>query len=56
MIDSWKILTQRTNAQNFAEILEQSALDYTDLQVIYDSDYMPFESKGYVVVGVYDGG
>ena len=36
------------------------ALDYTDLQVvfgpIYDSDYMPFEALGYVVVGIYDGG
>jgi len=47
-------------SQDFADFLEQIAVDLTDLQVmlgpIYDSDYMPFEAQGYVVVGIYDGG
>ena len=48
------------DSQRFGEIMEQAAVDYTDLQVmlgpIYDSDYMPFEALGYVVAGLYDGG
>ena len=44
----------------FADVMEQMALDYTDLDVvlgpIYDSDYMPFEALGYVTIGCYDGG
>jgi len=37
------------DSQRFGEIMEQAAVDYTDLQVmlgpIYDSDYMPFEAR-----------
>ena len=48
------------DSQIYGEFMKQMALDYTDLQVvfgpIYDSDYMPFEALGYVVVGIYDGG
>jgi hypothetical protein len=48
------------DSQRFGEVMEQTAVDYTDLQVmlgpIYDSDYMPFEALGYVVAGLYDGG
>jgi Zn-dependent M28 family amino/carboxypeptidase len=47
-------------SQNFARIMAQIAVDYTDLDVmlgpIYDSDYMPFEAAGYVAIGGYDGG
>ncbi|HEY6166350.1 MAG TPA: hypothetical protein VIW25_15745 [Nitrososphaeraceae archaeon] len=36
------------DSQRFGEIMEQAAVDYTDLQVMlgptYDSDYMPFEA------------
>jgi len=39
--------------------LMRDMIKYTDLQYrwgsIYDSDYEPFESEGYVVLGVYDG-
>lgn len=55
-----KVSTNDKDSQRFGEILEQMTLDYTDLDVllgpIYDSDYMPFEALGYVVVGLYDGG
>lgn len=48
------------DSQTLADMMEQIALDYTDLDVmlgpIYDSDYMPFEALGYVTVGGYDGG
>jgi Zn-dependent M28 family amino/carboxypeptidase len=48
------------DSQSFADMMEQMALDYTNLDVIlgpiYDSDYMPFEALGYVTVGGYDGG
>jgi Zn-dependent M28 family amino/carboxypeptidase len=47
------------DSQTFAQIMEQMAVDYTDLDVmsgpIYDSDYMPFEALGYVAIGGYDG-
>jgi hypothetical protein len=40
--------------------MAQLATDYTQLPVvmgeIYGSDYMPFEARGYVVVGLYDNG
>jgi hypothetical protein len=52
--------TNDQDSQTFADMMEQIALDYTDLDVmqgpIYDSDYMPFEALGYVTVGGYDGG
>ena len=55
-----KIQTNDKDSQAFADIMEQIALDYTDLDVvlgpIYDSDYMPFEALGYITVGCYDGG
>jgi hypothetical protein len=39
--------------------MEQMAKNYTELQVefdpIYASDYMPFEARGYVYIGAYDG-
>lgn len=47
-------------SQQFAQVMAQLATDYTNLPVvlgeIYGSDYMPFEARGYVVIGVYDDG
>ena len=55
-----KVTTNDKDSQAFADMMEQMALDYTDLDVIlgpiYDSDYMPFEALGYVTIGCYDGG
>jgi hypothetical protein len=52
--------TNDQDSQTFGGMMEQMALDYTDLDPIlgpiYDSDYMPFEALGYVTVGGYDGG
>jgi hypothetical protein len=46
-------------SMEFGQEMEQSAKDYTDLEVEFDpidaSDYMPFEARGYVCVGAYDG-
>ncbi len=46
-------------SQLFAAKMAQMAADYTDLSVslgeIYESDYMPFEARGYVCVGAYEG-
>ena len=39
--------------------MEQMAKNYTDLEIEFDpidaSDYMPFEARGYVCIGAYDG-
>lgn len=40
--------------------MEQMAIDYTDLNIVNqwpidNSDYMPFEARGYVCIGAYDG-
>ena len=47
--------TNDQDSQTFAQIMEQIAVDYTDLDImlgpIYDSDYMPFEPLGYVTIG-----
>ncbi|MGR6963957.1 M28 family metallopeptidase [Geodermatophilus sp. URMC 61] len=47
------------DSQAFGAVMAQAAADYTDLPVklgpIYSSDYMPFEAKGYVVIGAYEG-
>jgi hypothetical protein len=55
-----KVTTNDKDSIAFADVMEQMALDYTDLDVvlgpIYDSDYMPFEALGYVTIGCYDGG
>ena len=55
-----RVSSNDLDSQIYGEFMKQMALDYTDLQVvfgpIYDSDYMPFEALGYVVVGIYDGG
>ena len=47
-------------AKAFGLLMAQAAADYTNLAVehtdIWNSDYMPFEAKGYAAVGVYEGG
>jgi hypothetical protein len=46
-------------ARGYAMTMAQAAADYTSLQVehtdIWNSDYMPFEAKGYACIGLYDG-
>lgn len=46
-------------SQSFGLIMEQMANNYTDLEIEFDpidaSDYMPFEARGYVCIGAYDG-
>lgn len=46
-------------SQKFAELMAQMAADYCNTPVtyghIYGSDYMPFEARGYVVIGIYEG-
>ena len=46
-------------SEMFAEHMEQMASKSTDLKVkrgaVYASDYCPFEARGYVVIGAYDG-
>ena len=46
-------------ARGFGTTMAQAAADYTRLQVehtdIWNSDYMPFEAKGYPCIGLYDG-
>jgi len=47
-------------AKAFGLLMAQAAADYTRLAVkhtdIWNSDYMPFEAKGYACIGVYEGG
>ena len=46
-------------SQHFGQKMEQYGKDYTELSIefdpIYASDYMPFEARGYVCIGAYDG-
>jgi hypothetical protein len=46
-------------AKAFGLAMGQAVIDYTTLQVDYanisDSDYMPFEAKGYACIGLYEG-
>jgi Zn-dependent M28 family amino/carboxypeptidase len=45
-------------SDRYGTVMEQMALDYTDIQgkkgSVYSSDYCPFEARGYVVIGAYD--
>ena len=47
-------------SQSFGNVMAQMAADYTSMPVllgpIFQSDYMPFEAGGYVVIGAYEGG
>jgi len=47
-------------AKSFGLVMAQMAADYTSLRVehtdIWNSDYMPFEAKGYACIGAYEGG
>ena len=46
-------------SQAFGAVMAQAAADYTSLPIklgpIFASDYMPFEAKGYVTIGAYEG-
>jgi hypothetical protein len=46
-------------SQIYGQKMEQYAKDYTELSIEFDpifaSDYMPFEARGYVCIGAYDG-
>lgn len=47
-------------AKAFGLLMAQAAVDYTNLTVehsdIWNSDYLPFEAKGYACIGVYEAG
>ena len=47
-------------AKAYGLLMAQAAADYTSLQVehtdIWNSDYMPFEAKGYACIGAYEAG
>ena len=47
-------------AKAFGLLMAQVAADYTNLAIehtdIWNSDYMPFEAKGYACIGAYEGG
>ena len=51
--------TNDQESQDFGNVMAQMTTDYTSLPVklgpIYGSDYMPFEARGYVVNGLYEG-
>jgi Zn-dependent M28 family amino/carboxypeptidase len=53
------VSTNNEQSQMLGQKMEQMAIDYTNLKVEYDpiafSDYMPFEERGYVCIGGYDG-
>jgi Zn-dependent M28 family amino/carboxypeptidase len=53
------IPTNNEASQIFGLTMEQMSKIYTDLDVEFDpidaSDYMPFEARGYVCIGAYDG-
>jgi len=53
------VTTNNEASQSFGVTMEQMAKNYTDLEVEFDpifaSDYMPFEARGYICIGAYDG-
>lgn len=58
--DMGGVASNNQASQDFGKVMEQMALDYTSMPVklgpIYSSDYMPFEARGYVVIGAYEAG
>ena len=55
-----KVSSNDKDSEAFAHSMEEIACIYTNLTTIkgpiYDSDYCPFENRGYVVTGLYDEG
>jgi Zn-dependent M28 family amino/carboxypeptidase len=53
------VSTNNEASQILGQKMEQMAQDYTNMAVEYDpiaySDYMPFEARGYICIGAYDG-
>lgn len=54
-----EVLSNDKASQAFGRLMENMAYTYTPLQVkfdaVYASDYCPFEARGYVITGAYDG-
>ena len=54
------VATNDAGSAAFGAVMAQAAADYTDLPVllgpIYASDYMPFEARGWVTIGAFEGG
>ena len=54
-----KIKENDKASETFAWVMKQMAENYTNLKgeygAVYASDYCPFEARGYVVIGTYDG-
>jgi Zn-dependent M28 family amino/carboxypeptidase len=50
---------QSEQSKFFGDKMEQNGKDYTNLDIKFDpialSDYMPFEARGYICIGAYDG-
>jgi hypothetical protein len=54
------VSTNNEASQILGQKMEQLAIDYTNLNIVNqwpidNSDYMPFEARGYVCIGAYDG-
>ena len=54
------VATNDAGSATFGAVMAQAAADYTSLPVvlgpIYASDYMPFEARGWVTIGAFEGG
>ena len=55
-----QVSTNDQPSQDFGNLMAQMAADYTNMPIklgsIYGSDYMPFEARGYIVIGAYEAG
>ena len=53
-----QVSTNDQPSQHFGNLMARMAADYTNMPTklgpIYGSDYMPFEARGYVVIGAYE--
>jgi hypothetical protein len=54
------VSTNNEASQILGQKMEQNAIDYTNLNIVNrwpidNSDYMPFEARGYICIGAYDG-
>lgn len=53
-----KIAANDADAEKYGAVMAQAAADYTSLEVshtdIWNSDYIPFEAKGYVCIGAFN--
>lgn len=53
-----KVAENDAEAERYGKVMAQAAADYTSLEVshtdIWNSDYMPFEARGYVCIGAFE--